>query len=37
MLLHAASIRLDREGKPPVEASATLPQSFANAGFADGV
>jgi tRNA pseudouridine32 synthase/23S rRNA pseudouridine746 synthase len=35
MLLHAASIRLEREGKPPVEASAPLPQSFANAGFAD--
>lgn len=35
MLLHAASLRLDRGAKPPVEASAPLPSSFANAGFAD--
>ncbi len=34
MLLHAVSIRLDRGAKPPVEATAPLPQSFANAGFA---
>lgn len=35
MLLHAASIRLQRGDKPPIEASAPLPPSFANAGFAD--
>jgi tRNA pseudouridine32 synthase/23S rRNA pseudouridine746 synthase len=33
MLLHAASLRLEREGKAPVEAAAPLPGSFANAGF----
>jgi len=33
MLLHAASIGLDREGKEPVAATAPLPISFANAGF----
>ena len=37
MLLHAVSIRLDRGAKPPVEAQAPLPASFANAGFADGL
>lgn len=36
MLLHAVSIRLERGAKPPVEANAPLPQSFANAGFAPG-
>jgi tRNA pseudouridine32 synthase/23S rRNA pseudouridine746 synthase len=35
MLLHAASIRLERGDKPPVAASAPLPPSFANAGFGD--
>jgi tRNA pseudouridine32 synthase/23S rRNA pseudouridine746 synthase len=35
MLLHAASIRLQRGDKPPIEAIAPLPPSFANAGFAD--
>jgi len=35
MLLHASSIRLQRGDKPPVEATAPLPLSFANAGFAD--
>ncbi|HVF92824.1 MAG TPA: RNA pseudouridine synthase, partial [Sphingomonas sp.] len=35
MLLHALSIRLDREGKPPVEAMAPLPPTFVNAGFGD--
>jgi len=35
MLLHAVSIRLERGDKPPVEATAPLPPSFANAGFAD--
>jgi tRNA pseudouridine32 synthase/23S rRNA pseudouridine746 synthase len=35
MLLHARSIRVEREGKPPVEATAPLPPSFAYAGFPD--
>jgi tRNA pseudouridine32 synthase / 23S rRNA pseudouridine746 synthase len=34
MLLHASSLRLEREGKRPVEAIADLPPSFADAGFA---
>jgi tRNA pseudouridine32 synthase/23S rRNA pseudouridine746 synthase len=33
MLLHALSLRVTREGKPPVEANAPLPLSFAHAGF----
>ena len=33
MLLHALSLRVAREGKPPVEANAPLPPSFAFAGF----
>lgn len=33
MLLHAASLRLDREGKEPIDAAAPLPPAFANAGF----
>lgn len=37
MLLHAASIGLDREGKNSVEATASLPAAFANAGFTDAV
>ncbi|HEY1607608.1 MAG TPA: RNA pseudouridine synthase [Allosphingosinicella sp.] len=35
MLLHAVSLRLEREGKRPVEARAPLPLSFAEAGFGD--
>ena len=35
MLLHALSIRVDRDGKPPVEAKAPLPPTFVNAGFGD--
>lgn len=35
MLLHALSFRMDREGKPPVEATAPLPPTFVNAGFGD--
>lgn len=35
MLLHALSLRLDRDGKAPVEARAPLPPTFAAAGFAD--
>jgi len=37
MLLHAVSLRLDRGAKPPVEATAPLPQSFRNAGFGDAL
>ncbi|MFN3725598.1 MAG: RluA family pseudouridine synthase [Allosphingosinicella sp.] len=37
MLLHAVSLRLERGAKPPVDATAPLPQSFANAGFADAL
>lgn len=37
MLLHAVSIRLERGGKPPIEAEAPLPPSFANAGFGDAL
>jgi tRNA pseudouridine32 synthase / 23S rRNA pseudouridine746 synthase len=35
MLLHALSLKLERDGKPPVEASAPLPPTFVNAGFGD--
>jgi tRNA pseudouridine32 synthase / 23S rRNA pseudouridine746 synthase len=35
MLLHALSLQLERDGKPPVEASAPLPPTFVNAGFGD--
>jgi tRNA pseudouridine32 synthase/23S rRNA pseudouridine746 synthase len=35
MLLHALSFRLDRDGKPPVEATAPLPPSFVAAGLGD--
>lgn len=35
MLLHARSIRVERDGKPPVEATAPLPPTFAQAGFAE--
>ena len=35
MLLHALSIRVEREGKPPVEATAPLPPTFVNAGLGD--
>ncbi|MBV8685585.1 MAG: RNA pseudouridine synthase [Alphaproteobacteria bacterium] len=35
MLLHALSIRVDRDGKPPVEAKAPLPPAFVGAGFGD--
>jgi len=33
MLLHALSLRVDRDGKPPVEATAPLPPTFLNAGL----
>ena len=35
MLLHALSIRVERDGKPPVEATAPLPPTFVQAGFGD--
>lgn len=35
MLLHALSLRVEREGKPPIDAQAPLPPTFINAGFAD--
>jgi tRNA pseudouridine32 synthase / 23S rRNA pseudouridine746 synthase len=35
MLLHALSLRVGRDGKPPVEAKAPLPPSFLHAGFDD--
>lgn len=37
MLLHAATLRLERGTKSPIEASAPLPPAFAAAGFADAV
>jgi tRNA pseudouridine32 synthase/23S rRNA pseudouridine746 synthase len=37
MLLHARSLRLEREGKPPVEATAPLPPHFLAAGFDDAL
>ncbi|HEY0626401.1 MAG TPA: RluA family pseudouridine synthase [Allosphingosinicella sp.] len=35
MLLHALSLRLERAGKEPIEATAPLPPTFINAGFGD--
>jgi tRNA pseudouridine32 synthase/23S rRNA pseudouridine746 synthase len=35
MLLHAWSLRMEREGKNPVEATAPLPPTFVSAGFGD--
>ena len=35
MLLHALSLKMERDGKPPVEATAPLPPTFINAGFGD--
>jgi len=35
MLLHALSLRVERDGKPPIEATAPLPPAFVNAGFGD--
>ena len=35
MLLHAAALRVPREPKPAIEAHAVLPETFAQAGFAD--
>ena len=35
-MLHAAALSVPREGKPPISASAPLPQDFAALGFSDG-
>ena len=35
MLLHALSLKMEREGKQPVEAVAPLPPTFVQAGFGD--
>jgi tRNA pseudouridine32 synthase/23S rRNA pseudouridine746 synthase len=35
MLLHALSLRVEREGKPAIEATAPLPPTFLAAGFGD--
>ncbi|HKR25707.1 MAG TPA: RluA family pseudouridine synthase [Allosphingosinicella sp.] len=35
MLLHARSLRLERPGKRPIEATAPLPPTFVNAGLGD--
>jgi tRNA pseudouridine32 synthase/23S rRNA pseudouridine746 synthase len=35
MLLHALSLRVERGAKPPIEATAPLPPTFVNAGYAD--
>jgi tRNA pseudouridine32 synthase/23S rRNA pseudouridine746 synthase len=35
-LLHAAGITVQREGKPPIEATAPLPADFTALGFSDG-
>ena len=37
MLLHALSLRVDRGAKPPIEATAPLPPTFINAGFAEAI
>jgi len=35
-MLHAASITIPRDGKPPITATAPLPRDFAALGFSDG-
>ena len=35
MLLHALSLRVERDGKDPIEAAAPLPPTFIQAGFGD--
>jgi tRNA pseudouridine32 synthase/23S rRNA pseudouridine746 synthase len=35
MLLHALSLKVERDGKPPVEATAPLPPAFVSAGYGD--
>ncbi|MFX7969137.1 hypothetical protein ABTK45_19790, partial [Acinetobacter baumannii] len=36
MLLHAAQLRVPRDGKPPIEAEAPVPAAFVAAGFGIG-
>ena len=36
MLLHARSLKVEREGKPAIEATAPMPPTFVQAGFGDG-
>ncbi|HEY0028381.1 MAG TPA: RNA pseudouridine synthase [Allosphingosinicella sp.] len=36
MLLHARALRLEREGKEPIEALAPVPPTFVQVGFEDG-
>lgn len=36
-MLHAATLRIPRPGKPPIEATAPLPKRFLDAGFAEAV
>ena len=35
MLLHGLSLKMERDGKAPVEATAPLPPTFVNAGYGD--
>ncbi|WP_425352356.1 RluA family pseudouridine synthase [Allosphingosinicella vermicomposti] len=35
MLLHALSLKIERDGKPAIEAKAPLPPTFVQAGFTD--
>ena len=35
MLLHALALRMERDGKPPVEATAPLPARIHSIGFSD--
>jgi tRNA pseudouridine32 synthase/23S rRNA pseudouridine746 synthase len=35
MLLHALSLKMERDGKAPAEATAPLPPTFVNAGYGD--
>ena len=35
-MLHAAGLTVEREGKPPIKATAPLPADFAAAGFPEG-
>ena len=35
-MLHAAGLTVPRDGKPPIEAIASLPRDFSALGFADG-
>jgi tRNA pseudouridine32 synthase/23S rRNA pseudouridine746 synthase len=37
MLLHALSLRVEREGKNPIEATAPLPPTFISAGYGDAL